>query len=125
MDLRKLTVSELDQLIDRAKKRKLSISEDRVRRVREKITAILKAEGLTLAEVFGGTLGKSGDGKPGAKGAPAAKPAAKSSDRRYQVKPKYRNPDNAAETWAGRGAQPRWMAAALARGHTLEDMLIR
>ena len=30
-----------------------------------------------------------------------------------KVFPKYRNPKNHAETWAGRGKQPRWLAAQL------------
>ena len=38
--------------------------------------------------------------------------------------PKYRNPDNPAETWAGRGLKPRWMTAAMRRGGKLEDFLI-
>jgi DNA-binding protein H-NS len=33
--------------------------------------------------------------------------------RRGPVAPKYRNPENAAETWAGRGLKPRWLAAAI------------
>ena len=33
-----------------------------------------------------------------------------------KVTPKYRNPKNRSETWAGRGATPRWMAAAIKAG---------
>jgi DNA-binding protein H-NS len=40
------------------------------------------------------------------------------------VAPKYRNPDDPAETWAGRGLKPRWMTAAMKRGKKLEDFLI-
>jgi DNA-binding protein H-NS len=40
------------------------------------------------------------------------------------VAPKYRNPDNPAETWAGRGLKPRWLAAALKTGKKLEDFSI-
>jgi DNA-binding protein H-NS len=40
------------------------------------------------------------------------------------VAPKYRNPDNPTETWAGRGLKPRWMTAAIKRGKKLEDFLI-
>ena len=40
------------------------------------------------------------------------------------VAPKYRNPDNPAETWAGRGLKPRWMTAAMRRGRKMEDFLI-
>jgi DNA-binding protein H-NS len=43
---------------------------------------------------------------------------------RGQVAPKYRNPDNPAETWAGRGLKPRWLAAALKTGKKLEDFSI-
>ena len=43
---------------------------------------------------------------------------------RGPVAPKYRNPDNPAETWAGRGLRPRWLAAALKTGKKLEDFSI-
>ena len=37
-----------------------------------------------------------------------------------KVPPKYRNPKNRAETWAGRGAMPRWMAAEIKAGKKRE-----
>ena len=40
------------------------------------------------------------------------------------VAPKYRNPDNPNETWAGRGLRPRWLAAAIKGGKKLEDFAI-
>jgi DNA-binding protein H-NS len=40
------------------------------------------------------------------------------------VAPKYRNPDNPSETWAGRGLKPRWISAALKAGKKLEDFAI-
>ena len=40
------------------------------------------------------------------------------------VAPKYRNPDNPSETWAGRGLKPHWLVAALKSGKKLEDFLI-
>ena len=43
---------------------------------------------------------------------------------RGAVAPKYRNPDNLAETWAGRGLKPRWLSAALKAGAKLEDFSI-
>jgi DNA-binding protein H-NS len=43
---------------------------------------------------------------------------------RGAVAPKYRNPDNPAETWAGRGLKPRWMAAALKSGKKIDAFLI-
>jgi DNA-binding protein H-NS len=38
---------------------------------------------------------------------------------------KYRNPNNTKETWAGRGKQPRWLAAQLRSGKKLDQFLIR
>src|ERR1700742_1352084 len=42
-----------------------------------------------------------------------------------KVVPKYRNPKNRNETWAGRGKQPRWLTAQLRSGKKLNDFLIR
>jgi DNA-binding protein H-NS len=37
---------------------------------------------------------------------------------------KYVNPENPAETWAGRGLKPCWLAAKLKSGKKLEDFSI-
>ena len=42
-----------------------------------------------------------------------------------KVFPKYRNPKNRRETWAGRGRQPLWLAAQLRSGKKLEDFQIK
>jgi DNA-binding protein H-NS len=39
-----------------------------------------------------------------------------------KVPPKYRAPSG--ETWAGRGARPRWLVAAIKSGKKLDDFLI-
>ena len=39
-----------------------------------------------------------------------------------KVPPKYRSPSG--ETWAGRGAKPRWLVAAIKRGRKPDDFLI-
>jgi DNA-binding protein H-NS len=59
--------------------------------------------------------GISGGGKRG-------RPASRS--RMGPVAPKYRNPDNPTETWAGRGLKPRWLTAAIKGGKKLDDFLI-
>lgn len=41
-----------------------------------------------------------------------------------KVPPKYRNPKNRSETWAGRGATPRWLRAYIKAGHKLEEFAI-
>ena|SRR6187431_2061210 len=41
------------------------------------------------------------------------------------VLPKFRNPDDPTETWAGRGRQPRWVAQQLRYGRRIEEFKIR
>lgn len=36
--------------------------------------------------------------------------------------PMYQNPNNAAQTWSGKGKQPRWVELALAEGKTLDSL---
>jgi DNA-binding protein H-NS len=44
--------------------------------------------------------------------------------RGRKVAPKYRNPGNRTETWAGRGAMPRWLRALVQQGHKPEEFAI-
>ena len=54
-----------------------------------------------------------------------AAPTKKRAKRAYPpVHPKYRNPAEPSETWAGRGKKPRWVVAALKKGKRLEDLRI-
>jgi DNA-binding protein H-NS len=70
----------------------------------------LEAELSKLGRFQGGKArGKSALGRGGARGA---------------VAPKYRNPENPAETWAGRGLKPRWLTAAIKGGKKIEDFAI-
>jgi DNA-binding protein H-NS len=48
--------------------------------------------------------------------------ARSSALRGRKVPPKYRSPSG--ETWAGRGARPKWMVEALKSGKKLDDFLI-
>ena len=41
------------------------------------------------------------------------------------VLPKFRNPDDPAETWAGRGRKPHWVSRQLKAGKRIEDLMIR
>ena len=41
-----------------------------------------------------------------------------------RVFPKYRNPAEPSETWAGRGKKPRWLTAQLKLGKQIDDFRI-
>jgi DNA-binding protein H-NS len=62
--------------------------------------------------------------KPGVAVGPF-KPNTVRGRRRYpKVLPKYRNPLNGSETWAGRGKQPRWVTNLLRSGKRIDDLRI-
>ena len=123
IDITGLSKKELDALINQAKKRKSTLSKRKpIAAVRKKLTDLARAEGYTITELFGGTAAKS------APKAPSPAPKARKTTKGYKlgkVAPKYRNPADAAETWAGRGKPPRWLAAYLDNGRKLEEFLIR
>ena len=65
--------------------------------------------------MLGGEVGKSRGRPPGGAGR-------RSAMKGVKVPPKYRGPGG--ETWAGRGATPRWLAAVLKEGHSIEEYAI-
>lgn len=42
-----------------------------------------------------------------------------------EVFPKFQNPNDPSETWAGRGKKPRWMVEQLKLGGRIDDFKIR
>ena len=97
-----LKTMSIDKLRDMKSKIDAAISSKVTERRRELETELSK-----LARFGGGKAIKFGRGGP--KGPVAAK---------------YCNPENSTETWAGRGLKPRWLAAAIKGGKTLDDFLI-
>ena len=79
---------------------------------RTEALALIESRGFTVAEIFGGVAATRG-----------RKPKA-ADDARAHVAPKYRNPENPAETWTGRGRKPKWVGAKIAAGTTLESLKI-
>ena len=50
---------------------------------------------------------------------------ARRARRKYPpVLPKFQNPADPTETWAGRGKQPRWLVSQLKAGKKINDFLI-
>ena len=123
IDLNGLSAKELDALIAQAKKRRTTLSKRKpIALVRKKLTALARAEGYTVAELFGGAPA------PTAQKAGATAKSARKSTKGYKlgkVAPKYRNPADPSQTWAGRGQQPKWLASQLGGGKRLEDFLIK
>ena len=96
-----------------------SMSIDKLSELRKQVDAAIDAKVIEERRAVQDQLGKlerlaaGGMRSKGAQGGP-----------RGAVAPKYRNPENPAETWAGRGLKPRWLAAALKTGKKIEDFSI-
>lgn len=107
INLDSLSPAELQALIKSAEAQMDSARKNHVKEVRAEIDGILAGAGLTIGDIYPTRGGKS------AKGPKAAVP------------PKFRNPDNASQTWSGRGKRPIWFAEALKKkGVTADSLLI-
>lgn len=121
INLEGLSAKELQALIAQASKRKKTLAKRKpIAQVRKKVAALAKSEGYTIDELFGTGRAPREKAATAAKKAPARKSAAKGA----KVAPKYRNPADPSQTWAGRGMAPKWLAAELAKGKKLEDFAI-
>ena len=104
INIRNLSHAQLSDLIQRAKARQDELAREKATKLRAKISAMVKAEGFAIEDVFSGSGARRGV--------------------RRKVKPKYRNPIDPSQTWTGRGKRPRWYQAALASGKKEKDLLI-
>ncbi|WP_430390231.1 H-NS family nucleoid-associated regulatory protein [Dyella sp. 20L07] len=112
VNLKALSATELQALIQDASAHLDGARKNLVKDVRAKIDSILKESGLSLDDVYHRRAAKQTKG-------------GKSTLKGSTVAPKYRNPENPADVWTGRGRQPAWVVAALKkRGVTKEDLLI-
>jgi DNA-binding protein H-NS len=108
INLKRLTSKQLDQLAAQVEEHKRDRQRVSVEALRKKILALIQAEGMTLEGVLG-------TGFAGRQAKAVKRPVAQ----------KYRNPAHPAETWSGRGRQPRWYAAALKAGKSQRSLLIK
>ena len=105
VDIKGLNHNQLKELISKAQVRQDELSKEKVGKLREKIHAMIKAEGYSFDDIFGSARGKSKRA-----GTPVA--------------PKYRNPADPSKTWSGRGKRPHWFNDALKAGKKEKDLAI-
>jgi DNA-binding protein H-NS len=111
MDLSNLKIKDLNELIEKAKKRITEIEKSEAQEVRAKLFALAKEHGYDAAQLIGGS-------------AAPAKAAATGEKVRRPAKAKYQDPNSSA-TWTGRGLKPLWVRAALEAGKSLESLEIK
>ncbi|HEV7123068.1 MAG TPA: H-NS histone family protein [Rhodanobacter sp.] len=104
VDIKSLNQNQLTDLISKAQVRQDELRKERVVKLRQKVQAMIQAEGYTLEDIFGaGRKTRRSGGK---------------------VAPKYRNPANPTQTWSGRGKRPHWFNDALKAGKKEKDLAI-
>jgi len=106
VDIKNLNHNQLNDLITKAQSRQHELRKEKVAKLRDKIHALIKAEGFSFEDVFGQGRGGKGRRVGGT------------------VAPKYRNPADPEQTWSGRGKRPRWFNDALKAGKKEKDLAI-
>jgi DNA-binding protein H-NS len=98
-----------------------SMSLDRLVGLRDEVNAALSAKVIDQRRSLESELSKLTRFQGGVA---RAKSTFSRGGARGSVAPKYRNPKNPSETWAGRGLKPRWLTAAIKTGKKPDDFLI-
>jgi DNA-binding protein H-NS len=105
-NLAELSLEELAKVIESAQKALEARRLNERKNVIAEIHKLAASIGVT-ATISGGAVRKRGESLRGVK-----------------VAPKYRNPNDASETWTGRGVKPKWLKALTDAGRKVEDFLI-
>lgn len=124
IDLSRLSAKELSSLIRDAQKRKTVVSKRQpITKVRAQLVKAAQKAGYTINELFG--TGAPAAAAAAAKAPRAARGSKVAKSKGSKIAPKYRDPANPANTWTGRGKQPRWLAGYTNGGRKVEDFLIQ
>jgi len=106
IDLSSYNLSALRDLQQHVEKEIKNRQQGDLAKARQQILAIAQEAGVSVQELLAGGSKGSNKGKG------------------QKVEAQYQNPADAAQTWTGRGRQPKWIAEGLANGKQLVDFRI-
>ena len=115
MDYENMSRKELMQLRANIDKAIASVGDRERRNALQAAEDAARQHGFTLTELMPLMGNAQGRGRGRRSGSTSSGPA---------NAPRYRNPDNAEQTWSGRGRRPRWVHEAEAAGRSLAEMEI-
>lgn len=106
IDLSSLSVDDLEKLIKDAGIEIVKRQKERVLEARDKAISVLEQYGVMAEEIM--------------------KVPGRVRAERKQAPPKYRNPKDPNQTWAGRGRKPGWLVSELKKkGVKIEDFAVK
>jgi DNA-binding protein H-NS len=106
IDLSSYNLSELKSLQNDIQQEIKSRQQGDLAKARQQILSIAEEVGVTVEELLAVSTKKLSKGKG------------------QKVEPQYRNPADEAQTWTGRGRQPKWIAEGISGGKQLADFRI-
>lgn len=101
IDLADMSKAELVQLRDEVDQALSTLDQRRKSEAKKAAEEAAKKFGFSLGDLLGKERGRKNSGAA-----------------------KYRNPADPAQTWSGRGRQPGWIKAGLAKGKSLAEFAI-
>ena len=103
MDIETLALKELKDLQDKISVAIFDFEKRKKAETLAELKELANSKGFSLEELLGETKGKKA---------------------KATVAPKYVDPANPDNTWSGRGRKPKWLAAALENGASIEDFAL-
>lgn len=115
IDLLKLNLTELKELGQQVAQQIAATRQQEIKRAAQQIQEIAKSLDMGVAELLeeSGLLNPKAKSSNGKTGSGVKAPAL------------YQNPNDASQTWSGRGRQPGWIVKHQEAGGKLEDVKIK
>lgn len=110
-DLKSMTRKELEKLKSQVEKAIEKLAEKDKKAALAAAEKAAAAHGFSLAEITGDD-------------APVKKTRRTKAGPKTVSAPKYKNPADASQTWTGKGRQPEWFKAEIAKGTSPDAMAI-
>ena len=101
--LEKMSLKDLRDLEKKIRNAITATKERERSQVRAKIEDLAAQSGFSMDELFN---------------------SRRNGSRIKTIVPKYMNPENASETWTGRGRKPKWLVSKLKKGAKIEQFAL-
>lgn len=109
IDLKNMSRKELEKLGSDVEKALNKLRKQDLKKVKLEMEKLAAAHGVSVEDILGRKV---------------TKPAATTKTTKAKSVPKFANPADKKQTWAGKGRQPAWYKSAIEAGQSPESMAI-